>query len=276
MRYTYPNGLRKALTFSYDDGQIHDRRLVEIFNKYGMKATFHLNSGILAEDGQDHVFLKKSEVAELFKGHEVAVHGVQHRNLPTITKQQQVIEIEEDRKALEKLTGYMVKGMSYAYGNYSGEVMDLIETLGIKYSRTVGDSYGYFPPADFRAWNPTCHHDKDIFGMGKTFLDIWPFMELPMMYVWGHSFEFAMNNNWERIEEFCEMMSGKDDIWYATNIEICEYINAVRRMEYSADGLTVKNPNACSVWMKTDAGELLEIKGGETRYLGEHQEGFLT
>lgn len=271
MRYTYPNGLRKALTFSYDDGQIHDRRLVEIFNKYGMKATFHLNSGILAEDGQDHVFIKRSEVAELFKGHEVAVHGVQHRNLPTITKQQQVIEIEEDRKALEQLVGYMVNGMSYAYGNYSGEVMDLIETLGIKYSRTVADSYGYFPPANFRAWNPTCHHDNPrLMDLGKTFLDIWSFMELPMMYVWGHSFEFANNNNWERIEEFCEMMSGKEDIWYATNIEICEYINAVRRMEYSADGLTVKNPNACSVWMKTDAGELLEIKGGETRYLGEH------
>lgn len=37
---------RKALTFSYDDGIEQDRKLVEIFNRYGMKATFNLNTGI--------------------------------------------------------------------------------------------------------------------------------------------------------------------------------------------------------------------------------------
>ena len=41
------NGKMKALTFSYDDGTLQDRRLVEIFNKYGLKATFNLNSGLL-------------------------------------------------------------------------------------------------------------------------------------------------------------------------------------------------------------------------------------
>lgn len=37
---------KKMLTFSYDDGIYQDERLVEIFNKYGMKATFNLNTGI--------------------------------------------------------------------------------------------------------------------------------------------------------------------------------------------------------------------------------------
>ena len=39
------DGKMKALTFSYDDGVLQDRRLIEIFNKYGLKATFNLNSG---------------------------------------------------------------------------------------------------------------------------------------------------------------------------------------------------------------------------------------
>ena len=43
----FPEGKTKALTMSYDDGQIFDRRLISIFNKYGIKGTFHLNSGIL-------------------------------------------------------------------------------------------------------------------------------------------------------------------------------------------------------------------------------------
>ena len=58
MKYIYPDGKPKALTFSYDDGEHYDRRLVGIFNEYGLKGTFHLNSGnlgkqmeILEQDG---------------------------------------------------------------------------------------------------------------------------------------------------------------------------------------------------------------------------------
>ncbi|HNX14524.1 MAG TPA: polysaccharide deacetylase, partial [Oscillospiraceae bacterium] len=32
---------KKAVTFSYDDGVTQDIRLIELFNKYGMKATFN-------------------------------------------------------------------------------------------------------------------------------------------------------------------------------------------------------------------------------------------
>ena len=38
------NGKKKAITFSFDDGVWQDRRLIEIFNKYGLKGTFNLNS----------------------------------------------------------------------------------------------------------------------------------------------------------------------------------------------------------------------------------------
>lgn len=61
MRFVYPDGKKKALTFSYDDGQIHDRRLVEILNRYGMKGTFHLNSGKLAQDRNNDVFVAADE-----------------------------------------------------------------------------------------------------------------------------------------------------------------------------------------------------------------------
>jgi len=46
----YPDGKRFAATMSYDDGHFHDRRLVDLFNKYGIKGTFHLNSGRLDQD----------------------------------------------------------------------------------------------------------------------------------------------------------------------------------------------------------------------------------
>ena len=98
MRFEFPKGKRKALTFSYDDGQIFDRKLVEIFNKYGMKATFHLNSGTLGVDRGFEAFVTKEEVAELYKGHEVSVHGVQHKGLTGLSKHQMIMELEDDKR----------------------------------------------------------------------------------------------------------------------------------------------------------------------------------
>ena len=40
----FQNGKKKAVTMSFDDGHVYDIRLVELFNKYGIKGTFHLNS----------------------------------------------------------------------------------------------------------------------------------------------------------------------------------------------------------------------------------------
>ncbi len=267
MKFVYPQGKKKALTFSYDDGQSFDRELVKIFNKYGMKATFHLNSGRLGVDAGCESFVTREEVPVLFAGHEVAVHGVEHKSLVTLSEHQMVMELEEDRKTLERLTGGMVQGMSYAFGHYSDEAIRVAKSVGIKYSRTVNATNGFFPPADFLAWHPTCHHDGKLMELGKAFLEIPNYIDLPLMYVWGHSFEFGRKNDYSVIEQFSEMMQGKEDIWYATNIEICDYIMATRRQEFSADGLTMKNPTATSVWIMTKDG-LCEVKPGECKYLG--------
>lgn len=268
MRFVYPEGKRKALTFSYDDGQSFDKRLAELLRNAGMKGTFHLNSGNLGLHRNSEVFVSAEELAEVYKGHEIACHGVQHRNPPTISRQQMVLEIQEDRKTLEKLTGGLVQGMSYAFGNYDEGIIEIARSLGIKYSRTTRDTGGFFPPADFMEWHPTCHHDNRLMERADQFLDVAGYYELPLMYVWGHSFEFGRSGDWSVIEAFVEKMSGKEDIWYATNMEICRYILAVRAQEFSADGLTMYNPAVLSVWVNTENG-LIEVKPGETKYIGE-------
>lgn len=279
MRFVYPQGKKKALTFSYDDGQDFDRRLAELLRSHGMKGTFHLNSGRLGVRREQKVkklglhsdyeaFVGAEEIKEVYAGHEVACHGVQHRNLFTVTREQMVLEIQEDRKALEKITGGLVQGMSYAYGHYNQEIMDTARSLGIKYSRTVEDTKAFFPPMDFMAWHPTCHHGNGLLELGDRFIDVPGYYELPLMYVWGHSFEFGWLNDWSVIEAFVDKMAGKSDIWYATNMEICDYVQAVRRQEFSADGMMMHNPTAVDVWVSVQDG-LLEVKSGETKYIGE-------
>lgn len=268
MKFVYPQGKAKALTLSYDDGQIYDRRLVEIFNQNGLKGTFHLNSGKLGFDNEWDHHVTKEEIVKLYAGHEVACHGEHHRTLHNVSEPQAILEILEDRRALEQITGGLVMGMSYAYGHYNQRIKELIRSVGIKYSRTVNSTGGFFPPADFLEWNPTCHHGYRLIELAKQFLQIPDYVDMPLMYVWGHSFEFDRADNWELIEEFARLVGGKEDIWYATNMEICDYITATRSQEYSADGMTMHNPTIYSVWVKTAQG-VQEVKPGETKFLGE-------
>ena len=40
------DGKSKVLTLSYDDGVVQDIRLIEIMDKYGIKGTFNISSGL--------------------------------------------------------------------------------------------------------------------------------------------------------------------------------------------------------------------------------------
>ena len=264
MKYIYPNGKSKALTFSYDDGEHFDRRLVGIFNKYGLKGTFHINSGNLGKHTPGNTYVDPQELPSLYEGHEVACHGVNHKNMPRIPLSVMTRELYEDRIALEKYTGKIVQGFSYPFGNYTPELIGALKAVGLKYARTVEATHGFFPPGDFMMWHPTCHHYEDLIEDGKRFLDVPDYIELPLMYVWGHSFEFGRADDWTVIEEFAQMMSDKSDIWYATNMEICDYLTATKSLEYSADESMVHNPSAVSVWYEQN-GQISEIKAGETK-----------
>lgn len=264
MKFLYPEGKKKALTFSYDDGQIYDRQLIEIWNRFGMKGTVHLNSNNINNEG----FVTAQELASLYEGHEIACHGAEHKNLPILSKQQMVIEIGRDRCALEKLTGTMIQGFSYAFGNYSEDIKKNTSLLGIKYARTVNSTGGFFPPVDFMEWHPTCHHNDSLLVQGDDFLEVPDYIELPLMYVWGHSFEFERQNNWKLMEEFAYKMSNKDDIWYATNIEIYKYLQAIRMLEYSADGTKVYNPTIIRVWIYINKN-IIVVEPGQTVFLRE-------
>jgi peptidoglycan/xylan/chitin deacetylase (PgdA/CDA1 family) len=253
----YPEGRKKALTMSYDDGRIHDRRLVDIFNKYWIRGSFHLNSGTFGGD----VFLKSSEIKDLFIGHEISAHSLTHPYLTLLPNEMVVSEIIEDRSRLEALAGYPVRGMSYPFGVYSAGIMALLPGLGIEYSRTVNSHGGFHIPENFLAWHPTCHHDDNLLDKCKVFKNQPAWSQMPLFYVWGHSFEFDRNKNWELIEEFCKMASGDESVWYATNIEILDYLKAMKNLKFSVDKKTVFNPSAIAVWVGVD-GEAVKIEPG--------------
>ena len=140
----FPEGKHKVLTMSFDDGRLEDRRLVDIFNRYGIKGTFHVNSAI-----RDEKRVPVSEYRELYKGHEVSCHTCTHPTIARCPMEQVVSQILEDRRNLEAAVGYPVRGLSYPNGSYNEEIVKILPALGIRYSRTVEETNGFAMPEDF-------------------------------------------------------------------------------------------------------------------------------
>ena len=235
LTFCFPGGKTKALTFSYDDGFAPDERLVGIFNRHAMKGTFNLNACRCGTPEEAEVLRKR------YAGHEIACHGKTHPFFERMPQMSFVEDVLEDRRTLEKLTG------------------GIIRSLGIVYSRTVKSTGRFGFPDDFLEWNPTCHHRENVMELADAFLAS-PYAAL--FYVWGHSFEFERNGNWHLMEELCAKLEGKPSVWYATNMEIYDYVTAFRRIVTSADSRIVRNPSAQSVWLLNERNEPVEVKGG--------------
>lgn len=256
----FPEGKHKALTMSYDDGQHFDKRLIDIFNQNGIKGTFHLNSGLM-QGREERIRLE--DVKEIYQGHEVAAHTYTHPTIERCPLDQVVQQVIEDRKLLEDAVGYPVRGLSYPNGSFSEDIKKLLPACGIEYSRVVGSTQTFALPTDLMQWQSTCHHNTNLMKLAGQFADLHKQQYLYLMYVWGHSFEFDRDQNWELMEEFCSFIGNREDIWYATNIQIVDYLNAARALKFTARGDMVYNPSAQPVWIAVD-GTVYKIGGGET------------
>lgn len=233
-------GYNKAITFSYDDGVTQDVRLIEIFNKYNLKATFNINSELLGKPGElmcdgkkiNHTKIKPEDLKHIYDGHEVAVHTLTHPNLVQIEDDGEVLrQIEQDRLNLSELAGYEVEGMAYPCGgvNCDDRVASIIKNnTVIKYARTIATTKSFEPYSDLYQYKGTLYHSGEwnmLFDKGREFLALEA--DSPkVFYIWGHSYEFDIYpERWEQFDEFCKMMSGQPNIFYGTNKEVLMNFN---------------------------------------------------
>ena len=224
---------KKAVTFSYDDGVLQDKRLIELFDKYGLKATFNINSGFLGRAGSlvrddvtvAHCKPRVCEAGAIYSGHEIAVHTIHHPQLTKLSTAKVIHEVEDDRKALSDIAGYEVVGMAYPCSTEASQndrVVSLLERFtGVQYSRNTVSSYDFEPQTDLLRFRPTLHHDEwdKLFELGEKFVSLQT--DKPQIfYIWGHAYEFDIHNTWDKFEDFCRLIAGKPDIYYGTNKDV--------------------------------------------------------
>lgn len=252
----FPNIKRVAVTLSFDDGRVADRKLVEFFNRLGLRATWNLNSGALDTNGH----LRRAELNELFDNHEIACHSVSHPCLDDLDELQILAELLDDKRALEDVTGAPVRGLAYPYGNYSPRVIKTIRPLGFAYARTCENQRDPFPWNEPLAW-PTTVYQNAHNNWPAEFSRRYESSESFCYFVWGHACEFE--DDWARAAKLYRPLSGKSDVWYATNIELWDYERARRRVAVAANKRSAFNPSALAVTLLVD-GNLRQIAGGET------------
>lgn len=227
------NGKKKAFTFSFDDGVWQDEKAIKILDEYGLKATFNLNSSLLGTRASVNMKrglvcrdkISPDRVREVYKNHEVATHTLTHPNLTEETAPMITHQVEQDRLTLERITGRPVVGMAYPCGgvNNDDRVAEVIKsTTGIKYSRTITSTHSFDLQTNLYRFNPSVYytHVDKLFEMGEKFINL-ESDEPALFYVWGHTYEMDGEDiTWELFEKFCKLISGKKDVYYATNTEI--------------------------------------------------------
>lgn len=270
LRICFPGGAMKALSMSYDDGSEHDRRLVGLFDAYGLRGTFHLTSSTLGQEYR----VGRDEVARLYRRHEVACHGATHADLGQLADADVDRELRGDKATLESLMGQPVRGLAYPFGTHDARIEAMAAAAGFAYGRGVTDTDDLCPPAAPMRLTTTCHHGQAM-DWGRRLIER-PTDDLQWMRVRGHSFELDgfmtadRSKDWAYMESFCRMMAEASGIWHAPLIEVLDYLAAVARFQAGApNGLEPsENPLSITLWLRTADGRCAPLPHKSARASG--------
>nr|WP_284703667.1 polysaccharide deacetylase family sporulation protein PdaB [Clostridium swellfunianum] len=112
-----------ALTFDISWGEDTTAKILDILDKYNVKATFFLVGGWIDNNGE----LVK-EMAK--RGHELGNHTNKHPNMSNISKERLIEEIMLCDSKIMKLTGQGTKLFRCPEGSYNDTVLDTVQSLG--------------------------------------------------------------------------------------------------------------------------------------------------
>ena len=246
VEFLYPNYVEKAVTFSFDDLHDGDVKIIEAMDKHGVKGTFNIVTNKLSkyEDGV---------IAARYANHEMANHSYSHPKMYLLEGESETVgsdtqdhmtidevkaEIARGQSDLKAMTGEEPAGFIWPYRNpYQrtdyNEILDYIKNeTAIEYVRPTETTRSFAIPEDWYQWKTTCHQDEAEYFINKLIAEEQT-GELKLLAVWGHAFEMdpsyaADNQNKVRYDDLDRIFAllDRDDIWKATNKDICLYVKA--------------------------------------------------
>jgi peptidoglycan/xylan/chitin deacetylase (PgdA/CDA1 family) len=140
-----PPGGKTVVSLTFDDGWADQSDALPIFDKYGMRGTFYVNSSTVG----DSIHLSWTQLTAMAgAGHEIAGHGLTHANLKNLKGLPLLHQICDDRVALFS-HGFQVSSFAYPFGSYNSTTKAAVAQCGYNSARGVSNGPETIPPADY-------------------------------------------------------------------------------------------------------------------------------
>ena len=200
----------KYFLLSFDDGTVHDKKYVELLNRYHIPCTFNLNTGledfVWEFEGNPVVRQKLSDTTDQYRGHEIASHSLTHPRLDQLPPPRLRQEVEADCAALKKIFGVKEIGFGVPFTVCGEREINIIKRF-VRYIRLSEYAETFSLPADpyhipIHALYNDPHVREKIAAFAET--------DLPdsLFVLAGHSYELEFLNHWAYMEDLLQYIKG--------------------------------------------------------------------
>lgn len=202
----------KYFVLSFDDGTVHDKHFVELLNKYQMKCTFNLNSGledfVWEFEGQPVVRQRMADTVDQYHGHEIASHSLTHPRLDQLPPPRLRREVEEDCEVLKQIFGVKELGFGVPFTVCTEREIKIIRRF-VRYIRLSEYSDSFALPDDpYHIPIHALYNDSDVREKIAAFAK----NDLPdsLFVLAGHSYELEFLSHWEYMEGLLQYIKSFD------------------------------------------------------------------
>ncbi|MCR5491396.1 MAG: polysaccharide deacetylase family protein [Bacilli bacterium] len=220
--------MAKYFAFSIDDGTVFDRQTIALFNKYGIRGTFNLNSGLPGFvwylDGHPIERLNHERTFPLYSGHEVASHTLTHPYLDQCPDEEVYRQVSQDVEALKMIFMRDVHSFATPFESSGEREIDIVKRVpGITNIRLSQIDETFAIPEDPFHFKVTALDIDRALCLFNSFKDATG--DVLFVYA-GHSYDFALANSFDRLEVLIQRILAEGDIRIVTMGELAELLFA--------------------------------------------------
>ena len=270
----FPGYRLKAVTFSLDDCIVQDTRVMQILDKYGLKGTFNLWTSKFHDKDET---TRQTVFNRYNNHHEVASHSYTHPAFyvvnpngeldgtgmlqPYMTYEQVIADLETSINDIDGLFGFKPQGLAWPrrVPSLRSDYEDILKYLseqGIKYARSISNTSNYNMPSDWLKWDSTCYvspyYSNSFDTHADKFLGFDTNSELALLSAWGHATDFTSEAQWQTFDDACAKFKDRDDVWKATNIDICLYDIGVKSLDIDLENQVITNSSDVDIYVIID------------------------